>query len=64
MSYLHNWPIVNGWFWYGKIWPTYYKWSIFDMNSFWHLVWTNLMSSKFSLYFFFFFLIPLFMFLI
>ncbi len=48
-------------FWYGIIWPTYYKQSNFDMNRFWHLVWANLMSCKFS---FFFFLIPLYIFLI
>jgi hypothetical protein len=46
---------------YGKIWSTYYKWSFFDMYTFWHLVWANLTSCKFS---FFFFLIPLHIFLI
>jgi hypothetical protein len=54
-------------------WPTYCKqsifdmekynwplqWSIFDMETFWHLVCSNLTSCKFSL---FFFLIPLYIF--
>jgi len=47
-------------FLYGKIWPTYYKRLVFDMDKFWHLVWANLMSCIFSL----FFLIPLYIFLI
>jgi len=46
----------------GKIQPTYYKLLIFDMDRFWHLVWANLTSCKFSL--FVFFLIPLYIFLI
>ncbi len=40
-------------FGYGKIQPTYYKWLIFDMDRFWHLVWTNLTSYTFSFLFFF-----------
>jgi hypothetical protein len=48
-------------FLYEKIQPTYYKWSIFDMDKFWHLVWANLTFCKFSL--FLFFLIPLYIFL-
>jgi len=28
------------------------QWSIFDIETFWHLVWTNLTSCKFSLFFF------------
>ncbi len=40
-------------FWYGKIRPTYYKRLIFYMDRFWHLVWANLTSCKFSLLCFF-----------
>jgi hypothetical protein len=39
-------------FLHGEIWPTYYKRSIFDMERFWHLVWANLTSCKFSLFLF------------
>ncbi len=39
-------------FWHGEIWPTCYKQLVFDMERFWHLVWVNLMSYKFSLFFF------------
>jgi len=38
--------------WHEEIRPTYYKWLVFDMEKFWHLVWVNLMSYKFSLFFF------------
>jgi hypothetical protein len=52
-------------FLYGKIWSTYYKWLIFDMDRFWPLVWANLRSHKLFLFFFcLFFLIPLYIFLI
>ncbi len=43
-------------FWYGKIRPTYCKQLIFDMDRFWHLIWSNLTSYKFSIFFFSFFL--------
>ncbi len=36
----------------GKIWPTYCRWLVFDMERFWHLVWANLTSCNFSLFFF------------
>jgi hypothetical protein len=39
-------------FWHGKIWPTYYRQPILDMERFWHLFWTNLTSWNFSLFFF------------
>ncbi len=41
--------VVN--FWHGEIQLTYSKWSIFDLEKFWHLVWTHLMSCKFSIHF-------------
>ncbi len=37
-------------FWHGEIWSTYYRWSIFEMKFFWHLVWANLMLCNFSLF--------------
>ncbi len=37
-------------FLYGKIWLTYYKWLVFDMDRFWDLIWTNLMPCKFSFF--------------
>jgi len=40
-------------FWYGKIWPTYYKQLFFYMDRFWHLGWANLTSCKLSLLCFF-----------
>ncbi len=33
-------------------WPTYCRLSIFDIEKFWHLVWGNLMSCKFSIFLF------------
>jgi hypothetical protein len=46
ISTIDLFQVVN--FWYGKIRLTYCKRSIFDMDRFWHLVWTNLTSYKFS----------------
>jgi hypothetical protein len=48
-------------FWYETNMTELLQASIFDMDRFWHLVWANLTSCKFSL---FFFLIPLYIFLI
>ncbi len=56
ISHLHTWLIASDWFLYEKIWSTSYKRSIFDMDKFWHLVWVNLTSCKFSLFFFLIFL--------
>jgi hypothetical protein len=36
-------------FWHREIWSTHSKWSDFDMKRFWHLIWANLTSCKFSL---------------
>ncbi len=58
ISHLHNWLITSDYFWYGKIRLTYYKWLIFDMDMFWHLIWANLTSHKLSLFFFFLFSYP------
>jgi hypothetical protein len=41
-------------FWHGKIQMTYYKRLAFNMDKFWHVVWANLTSYKFSLFFFLF----------
>jgi hypothetical protein len=39
-------------FWHGEIWLTYYKWSVLNMERFWHLLWTNLMSYNLSFFLF------------
>jgi len=36
-------------FWLGEIQPTFYRRLVFDMERFWHLVWANFTSCKFSL---------------
>jgi hypothetical protein len=42
-----------------EIWPTYNKRSVLDIERFWHLFWTNLMSCNFSIFLIF---IPLYIF--
>jgi hypothetical protein len=55
-SHHHDQPIASDWFVTWKNTSNLLQWSIFDMETFWHLVWTNLTSYKFSLFSFFLFL--------
>ncbi len=51
-SHHHDRPIASGWFLTWRIWPTYTRRSIFDMEKFWQLIWANLMSCTFSFFLF------------
>ncbi len=58
-SHLHNQPIASGWFLTWRNMAKILQMIIFDMEKFWHLIWANSTSCKFSL---FLFLIPLYIF--
>jgi hypothetical protein len=58
-SHLHNQPIASSQFLTWRNMAEILRTIIFDMERFWHLVWANLTSCKFSL---FLFLIPLYIF--
>ncbi len=58
-SHHHARPIVGDWLLTWRNMADLLQWSIFDMETFWHLVWSKLTSCKFSL---FLFIIPLYIF--
>ncbi len=53
-SHHHGGLIASNRFLTWRILPNYYRRLIFDMERFWQLVWANLMSHKFFLFFFLF----------